>query len=179
MIELDKKGQTYIATAVMISAMILTFGFLIKTAIINPHKTNFLMENVKVEMPVAYLNGLYEEDTNHTLVKTALALREFAHEKKQTLKIVFIGSLQDGQNFVFGNFWGQDCNYSNSRVNLGPIPDGSSAIVSKQTLKNNYNITFCGKTFKLRTPRKEAFQFYVEVISGTDVIKWDNTDKPL
>jgi len=48
-IELDKKGQTYIATAVMISAMILAFGFLIKTAIINPHKTNFLMENVKVE----------------------------------------------------------------------------------------------------------------------------------
>jgi len=176
---MDKKAQTYIATAVMISAMIIVFGFVIRTGLLNPHKTVFLMENIQIEMPAAYIAGIYDGDANKSLVRTTLALREFAYEKGQPVKILFIGSLQDSHNFVFGNFWGEDCNYYNSQMTGGPISNGSTAIVSKQTLKNNYNITFCGKTFSLRTPKKESFQFYVEITSGTDVSKWDNTDKPL
>ncbi|GEM_PF-1580792 len=176
---MEKNAQTYIATAVIISALIITFAFFLRTAVMNPHKTVFLMENVKVEMPSAYIAGIYLDDANTTLYSTALEFREFAKEKQQPMKLAFIASLQDKNSFVFGNFWGEDCNYYNARMSGGPIADGSTAIISKQTLKNNYNITFCGKSFSLQSPKKKGFQFYVEIRTGTDVSRWDNTDKPL
>ena len=160
----QEKAQAYILVAFILSAFIVAAMYSIRTAYrIGPSGT-FEMENLKRELALAYANGIYNNDLNMVLSHTSEKFKDFYTGKRFTMKLLFT-AYDENDHYILGNYWGQTCSYSTS-VLSGTVKDNTTQIIAKETLLNDYSLTFCGKKFNL----KNKFLYWAELHRGTEAL---------
>jgi len=160
----EERGQAYILAAFILSAFIIAAMYSIRTASSVAPSGTFEMGNLKRGLAMAYANGIYNNDLNWVMDHTSKEFRKFYIGKLFTLKLLFTAYDNNG-HYILGNYWGQKCAYSTSVVS-GTIEDGTTKVVPKETLLNDYSLTFCGKKFNL----KNKFQYWAELHRGTEAL---------
>jgi len=159
-----KKAQAYLLVTFLLAAFIFAAIFSIRMASQLGSEGTFEIENLKRELPEAYSNGIYNNDLNYTMSHTSEQFLDFYASKRLTLKLLFVAYDKNG-HYVLGNYWGEDCNYHNSAIS-GIVHNGSTHLLSKETLLNDYSLIFCGVNFNL----KNNFKYRAELRRGEEVI---------
>ncbi|MCX8189728.1 MAG: hypothetical protein N3F05_00670 [Candidatus Diapherotrites archaeon] len=159
-----KKAQAYLLVTFILAAFVLAAIVSIRTASTFKTTGAFEIENIKKELAIARASGIYLNDLNSVMSQTALRFKNYLATKGLTMKLAFV-AYDDNRQYVFGNYTGEDCNYYSSVVS-GTVPDGTTVIISKETLLNDYLFNFCDASFNL----KNKFKYRLELLRNAEVI---------
>lgn len=165
MLAISERAQAYLLIGIILAGFVFAAIYAAKMASGISRFGTFEIENLKRELPIAYATGIYLNDLNYVMAHTSEELKEFYTEKRLTLKLLFTAYDENG-HYILGNYWGQDCSYSTSVIS-GTVKNNSTTIINKETLLNDYSLTFCGKSFNLQN----KFYYYAELHRGEEVIK--------
>lgn len=160
----DEKAQAYLLVTFILAAFVLAAIVSIRTASTFKTTGAFEIENIKKELAIARASGIYSNDLNSVISHTALQFRNYLTSKGLTMKLAFV-AYDDNKQYIFGNYTGQDCNYYSS-VLTGVVPDGTTVVIGKETLLNDYSFNFCGAAFNLRN----KFKYRLELLRNEEVI---------
>lgn len=163
--KMERKAQGYLLIGILLAGFVLLALYSIRITYRARAFSTFELENLKRELPVAYASGVYNEDLNYVMAHTSESFKNFYRTKQITLKLLFI-AYDDNGHYILGNFWGQDCAYSGTAIS-GVVKDGTTRIINKETLLNDYSLIFCGKQFDLTN----KFFYYAELHKEEEVIK--------
>ncbi|RLG70385.1 MAG: hypothetical protein DRO07_00315 [Candidatus Iainarchaeum archaeon] len=165
MLATEERGQAYLLIGILLAGFVFVAIYSARMATGISRFGTFEIENLKRELPIAYTTGIYLNDLNYVMTHTSEELKEFYLEKRLTLKLLFTAYDENG-HYILGNYWGRDCSYSTSAIS-GIVKNNSTTTINKETLLNDYSLTFCGKSFNLQN----KFYYYAELHRGAEVIK--------
>lgn len=160
----SENAQAYLLVTFLLAAFIFAAIFSMRVATQLSPTGTFEIENLKRELPMARASGIYNNDLNYTMSHASERFKAFYAGKGLTLKLLFT-TYDENRHYILGNYWGEDCNYYNSVVS-GIVHDGSTLVLSKETLLNDYSLTFCGMHFNLRN----KLQYKAKLERGGEVI---------
>jgi len=165
MLATEERGQAYLLIGILLAGFVFVAIYSARMATGISRFGTFEIENLKRELPIAYTTGIYLNDLNYVMTHTSEELKEFYLEKRLTLKLLFTAYDENG-HYILGNYWGQDCSYSTNAIS-GIVKNNSTTVINKETLLNDYSLTFCEKSFNLQN----KFYYYAELHRGAEVIK--------
>ena len=165
MLAINEKAQAYLLIGIILAGFVFAAIYSARMATGISRFGTFEIENLKRELPIAYATGIYLNDLNYVMAHTSEELKEFYTEKRLVMKLLFTAYDENG-HYILGNYWGQDCSYSTSVIS-GMVKNNTTHIINKETLLNDYSLTFCGKSFNLQN----KFYYYAELHRGAEVIK--------
>lgn len=145
----ETKAQAYMLVIFLLAALIVAAVYAASLIQRGPVSGAFEIENLKKELPMAYATGIYNANLNSIMASSAERFNEFYAGKGLELKLLFTAFDKNRNVYLLGNYSGQNCEYNTSEIS-GSVEDNSIVEIARETLLNDYTLTFCGYHFNLR-----------------------------
>ena len=169
---MKEQGQAYLIALIIITIFVFGLFFLSFRQPVQPsdQPNKPFFENVQTEMIQSYATALYAQDVPAVMGGTAALFKNRARTMQHQLELCFM-AFDQNNTYYFGNYSGQDGNaisqYSNTLV-----PKNTVKPIAKQTLLNDFNLSFCGNAFDLT----QNLNLSITLKRGKGVIQWKNEE---